>query len=224
MAFIKCPQCGQTVLSVASTCPKCSYLLLQAPTPQGDERDFAHCRRCGKTIPRMAPTCEYCAYPQLSRRRIRRVLVAASAICVVIAAFVGVRAISHPDSTPLFPRSEASRQPSVGAEPLAQPDDPASDSLPMAPSVAAQLEARPAPPSPTSDTVREPSIIRVRWTVNWANVRRGPGTDQPIVGVLRPNVRVTVTEMRRGWWLISIDGEEMGYLARDLLTDEPPVP
>ena len=53
------------------------------------------------------------------------------------------------------------------------------------------------------------------------NIRKGPGTDQPIVGKAARNETVTViSQSNENWWLIrSVDGEE-GYAYAQYLTPE----
>lgn len=53
------------------------------------------------------------------------------------------------------------------------------------------------------------------------NIRKGPGTDQPIVGKASHNEIVTViSKTNDSWWLIrSVDGEE-GYAYSQYLTPE----
>lgn len=219
MALIKCPQCGQTVLSVASKCPKCSYLLLQAPAPKGDNRGFTHCRRCEKIIPRNAPICEYCGYPQLARRRIRTVLGLVLLAAVVVAGVIGVRRLTSP--------GEPDPTTSVALTPTIRPtvaDTEAARSVPVAPPIDAQPVPVASPPPADPDTSSLPPGAQVRWSREWANVREGPGTDHPVVGVLRPYTEVAVTGLRAGWWLVYIDGTPLGYVARDLLTAAPPSP
>jgi uncharacterized protein YgiM (DUF1202 family) len=54
------------------------------------------------------------------------------------------------------------------------------------------------------------------------NIRKGPGTDQPIVGKAAHHEIVTVVSQTSDqWWLIrSVDGEE-GYAYAQYLTPEP---
>jgi len=218
MALIKCPQCGQTVLSVASKCPKCSHLLLQARA-QGDDREFAHCRRCEKIIPRKATICEYCEYPQLARRRIRIVVGLVLAVAVLAAAIIGVSKLTgaaEPDDTASLPMT-----PTIQPTPT---DTMALRSVPVAPPIEAQRAPPRSPPSAAPDTVITPPDPDMRWAADWANVREGPGTAYPVVGILRPGTPVTAASMRRGWWLVSVDGNELGYVARNLLSDQPPTP
>lgn len=56
------------------------------------------------------------------------------------------------------------------------------------------------------------------------NIRKGPGTDQPIVGKAAHHEIVTVVSQTSDqWWLIrSVDGEE-GYAYAQYLTPEPAV-
>ena len=209
MALIKCPQCGQTVLSVASTCPKCSHLWLQARA-QGDDREFTHCRRCEKIIPRNVAICEYCGYPQLARRRLRVALGLVLAAAALVAVIIGVGRLAGPGE----PEDAASLLMTPTIQPTTS-DAVGLRSVPVAPPIDAQRAPTPSPPPTDAD---------MRWAIDWANVREGPGTEYPVVGVLRPRTPVTAAGMRRGWWLVHVDGDELGYVARDLLTDEPPTP
>lgn len=217
MALIKCPQCGQTVLSVASKCPKCSHLLLQARAP-GDDKEFAHCRRCEKIIPRSVAICEYCGYPQLARRRLRLAIGLTMAAAALVAAAIGVSMLTGPRE----PETIVSRPTAPPIQPTAE-DSATREPVPVATPIEAQL-IPPTPPPATPDTARPVADADMRWAVDWANVREGPGTDYPVVGVLRPGTAVTAGGRRRGWWLVSVDGNELGYVARNLLADRPPTP
>ena len=204
MALIKCPRCGQTVLSVASVCPKCSYLLLQNPTPQGEGEEFTTCRRCGKIIRQDTEACEFCAYPHLARRRIRAA--AWTVVGVAIVAF-GALAIQR-----LTSRGEGPSPPATAAVP--------GQAVPLAPPVTARPVTEAAPPQ--IDSVRLPLSAVTRWTLDWANVREGRATSFPVLGILRPAQEVLVDSLRAGWWLVYLDGRPAGYVATDLLTNEPP--
>jgi len=218
MALIKCPQCGQTVLSIASKCPKCSHLLLQARA-QGDDHEFTHCRRCEKIIPRSVAICEYCGYPQLARRRLRIAVGLVLAAVAIAAAVIGASRLMGPRES-----ETVGSQPTARVVQATTEDTTARDTVPVAPPIEAQRVPTPAPPPTTPETASPVADASMRWAVDWANVREGPGTDYPIVGVLRPGTPVTAASRRRGWWLVSVDGSELGYVARDLLTDQPPTP
>jgi hypothetical protein len=215
MALIKCPQCGQTVLSVASKCPKCGHLLLQARA-QGDDKEFTHCRRCEKIIQRDAVSCEFCGYPQLARRRLRLVLGVAVAMGILAVAGVGIGRLTRSTEPPGQGTGRRGTQDSVSAQAVE-----AVPTAPVASPIDAQVAAEPAPEPPAQDTTSPAVDPNTRWAVNWANVREGPGTAFRVVGVLRPGTAVTTVSMQRGWWRISVDGAELGYVARDLLADEP---
>jgi hypothetical protein len=215
MALIKCPQCGQTVLSVASKCPKCSYLLLQAPALQGSNRELTRCRRCEKTIPRSVSICEYCGYPQLARRRVRFTMGVLLLVAVAVAAVAGIRHFTKPTAPP--PVNVESPSPTIQST---IPDTAATLSIPVAPPVEAR--AQPETPQAVPETTPLPSDAQMRWTRNWANVREGPGTSFPVVGVLQPGTEVAVSGLRRGWWQVHLNGNPQGYVAGDLLVAEPP--
>lgn len=53
------------------------------------------------------------------------------------------------------------------------------------------------------------------------NIRKGPGTDQPIVGKAAHNETVTlVSKMNDQWWLIRTDAGEEGYAYAQYLSPE----
>ncbi|MEO6454093.1 MAG: SH3 domain-containing protein [Ginsengibacter sp.] len=53
------------------------------------------------------------------------------------------------------------------------------------------------------------------------NIRKGPGTDQPIVGKAAHNSIVTLLSKTNGqWWLIKTDEGEEGYAYAEYLTPE----
>jgi uncharacterized protein YgiM (DUF1202 family) len=163
--------------------------------------------------------CEYCGYPQLARRRIRIALGLVLAAVAIAAAIVGASRLMGSRE------SEA-----VGSEPTgpivqtATEDTTTRNTVPVVPPIEAQPVPAPSPPPTTRETTRPVADTSMRWAVDWANVREGPGTDYPIVGVLQPGTPVTAASRRRGWWLVSVDGSELGYVAGNLLTDQPPTP
>jgi Bacterial SH3 domain len=53
------------------------------------------------------------------------------------------------------------------------------------------------------------------------NIRKGPGTDQPIVGKAAHHEIVTlVSKTNNQWWLVKTDGGEEGYAYAEYLTVE----
>jgi uncharacterized protein YraI len=53
------------------------------------------------------------------------------------------------------------------------------------------------------------------------NIRKGPGTDQPLVGSAAHNSTVTlVSKMNDQWWLVRTDKGEEGYAYAQYLTVE----
>jgi ribosomal protein L37E len=238
MAFIKCPKCGQTALSVATVCPKCGHILLQSPTPQGDSREFGNCRRCGKIIPRNADVCEFCGYPQLLRRRLRwgaGALVAAAVVVAGIIALLPSMRSATPAPTPPQRPAAAPAPASDTASQAAPTGDTAAPSDTVVPT-AAPIRAAPPTTTPTEATAPAPPAAvetqprRVttstlnRWAVTWANIRSGPGSDYQVVRVLRPGERVQVADASRGWWTVYRDGIAAGYVANSVLSDHAPSP
>lgn len=86
------------------------------------------------------------------------------------------------------------------------------------------VEVVTATPEPAAQPVAEAAPVRVmRVDTRSANVRQGPGTDQPVVGRLtRGEEVIVVTEGQGpdGWSLIRIEGDGLeGWVAARLLTE-----
>lgn len=231
MALIKCPKCGQTVLSVASVCPKCGHMLLQSPTPHGESGAFTPCRRCGKIVARTAATCEYCGYPQRWRRRLRRATLGVFGLAVLAAAVVGI--LRWNDGSARVPQIQPSPAPPMPAPPdttsgggLAVDSGAAADTLPpLADTIVVPPPVRPDTAMPESAPTPEPRRVTTsmlnRWTLTWTNLREGPGSEYAVVRVLRPGARVQVADVTRGWWAVYRDGALEGYVANSVLGDRP---
>ncbi len=217
MTLIKCPQCGQTVLSVASVCPKCGFLLLQPPPPQGEERAFVACRRCEKVIPRGAQTCQYCGYPQQLRRRLRVIGAVVLGAAALAAGFIGF-GLRQSDEDRSATETRAVIPPVVTPQPA---PTAAEISVPPPQTPADTAPARPVPtvasPPPTSRP-RGPATVS-RWTVTWANVRDAPALEGLIVGILRPGSRINGVRVPGGWWAVYQGDSLVGYVASSLLAD-----
>jgi len=243
MALIKCPRCGQTVLSVASTCPKCSYLFLQEPKEESAAGELIDCRRCSKRIPPESASCPYCAYPVRRARVLARAGIGAGV--AVVALVVLVVALGRRGS-------EEPLVASVAGQPPAQPVDPPSDGqLQPADTAGADTAFRASPVEaapPRTAAVRSltperqalardtaaarprpgpvpPEAVGVRgtrWSLDWVNVREGRGVDNAIVTVLRPGVEVQLADQRGGWWAVYVDGTFVGYASGALFGPEPP--
>jgi ribosomal protein L37E len=218
MAMIKCPQCGQTVLSVASVCPKCSYLLIQHATPQGENGGFGNCRRCGKVISTAAVECDFCGYPQRFRRHLRRGLGAIGILALVAIGVIVIRAVSETGGDADRPAPPAADTVLAAAPPPAviQPDSA------VIPPVAAPQVDTTAPAPQDSQPVAPPRLTR--WTITWANVRDGRTTESAVIRILRPGEAVSVAEPAGGWWRVYERGQPIGYVAIDLLSTQPPEP
>lgn len=251
MVLIRCPQCGQRVLNVATTCPKCSFLLIQNPNQEGGEQTLAECRRCGKMVDKHAVVCPYCAYPARARRHLRMAfwgvtgVVAAAAAAIVGTQIqaessgrisVPSRSAAEPPPTPAVtpPSSQRDATPPGGPGPQMAARDTAPalrDTVP-ARTRPTQPDTMPAPrviappvaaPRPDTTTAARPRDLRARWTLNWVNVREGRSVDFPIVRVLRPGVEVQIRDPRAGgWWEVYYAGERIGFIAGSELSEQPP--
>lgn len=232
MAFIKCPKCGQTALSIASVCPKCGHLLMQHAPPQGSDSTLIQCPRCDKFIDRGTQRCEFCAFPVLFWRRARWVALGVLAVAVITASIVGVWALRRspaapfaaappaartpPPPTPSTPPEEATTAPAVPA------DSVVADSLPV---TAAPIVVRTPPVPDTAVTapapVPPPATVPTedRWVVTWANLREGPGLDYPVVRILQPGTRIRAAAPSRGFSAVYGSAGLEGYVAVSLLSE-----
>ena len=231
MVMIRCPGCGHSALDVASTCPHCGHILLQNPLETGDASPLVGCSRCGKHIDRDVAVCPYCGHHVRRVRLVRRTTVA---VVVVTAAVIGLVAAFRSGIMRFPTRTEAPTPASAAAVPpaVAQPE-------PEIPVEAAPIRAAPPVPADTAPprAARAPAPERAeppagsppvnaaaRWTADWANVRETRSADAAVVRVLRPGLRVTVTDLRNGWWAVFMDGSQLGYIANSVLTTTPPGP
>jgi ribosomal protein L37E len=220
MALIKCPKCGQTVLSVASVCPKCSHLLLQNPMSESEDGQVVECRRCGKLVARSTAECKFCGYPRQFRRRLRLAIWSAAGIGALVLAAWGLWALTaqRGTTTPPAPSlGEPSPPPSATPESVVRPlPQPTVESLPSAPLMEAEL--RPAQ-LPAAQTPQLPPT-QTRWATTWANLRGAPRVPSAVIRVLQPGERVEVAMLRLGWWSVFVDGERVGFVANSVLTDQ----
>lgn len=223
MTLIKCPQCGQTVLSVATTCPKCHHLLVQNPMQHGGESDFVECRRCGKMIPRHTVTCEYCGYPVRLRRRIRRIVWSTFAGVALIAVAVAAYQIQGGTRTAAPEATQAATPPAPPSGGFAPP------AVERRPPVAVDT-VRPAPDSTTAPavpaaTARPPRVVprdaHTRWTISWANIRVARDTVSAVVRPVPPGTPLLAAQQQNGWWAVYDDSVLVGYMAGDLLRSSP---
>jgi RNA polymerase subunit RPABC4/transcription elongation factor Spt4 len=213
MTLIKCPQCGQTASYVASTCPHCSHLLTQNPLQQGEAAGLSKCRNCTKLIDRDSTVCPYCGYhPQRWRmaQTVTWAVVGLAALTVLVV--FALRVLFSQGEPPLASVSEPTPPPQTVEMPVVPPTAPPV----VAPAPDTAVTLVPENP-PTTSGPRQ-----VRWATDWVNVRLGPGMNAPIVGALRPGLRVEVEEFENGWWSVYVDGSYVGYAASSLLSRDPP--
>ncbi len=244
MALIKCPSCGQTVLSIASVCPKCGHMLMQNPHAQGGDGEFIECPRCNKFIPHTAERCGFCGYPRRARRRMWWAVGTVAFVAALVTAVYGYRQVSGRSVTPTPPTTAQTpeepaptaapvesttaggegQQPAPSAESIVvTPSVPgASDSVRTAPATTAGAQVTP-PPAPPRRPTTVPSTVN-RWATTWANLREGPGTAYPVVRVLEPGERIRVASPTRGFWAVYDDDTIEGYVANSLLSDRQPRP
>lgn len=222
MAYIRCPNCGQRALDVATRCPKCAFVLAQNPMQLGRESDLVVCRRCHKMIPREALTCSYCGRRKVAYRPwIIGGVFAAVAIALLGAGVVAVRWCCGPTGT------DAARQSAPAPAPLEVVPQPRAEqgSEERARSTGRQEQEAPraedVPPRVPPGEAATPGTV-VRWTRDWVNLRAGRGVGTLILRVLRPGERLEVGSPQSGWWAVYVDGTVVGYVAGSELTATPP--
>jgi predicted RNA-binding Zn-ribbon protein involved in translation (DUF1610 family) len=228
MTYIRCPQCGQRALSVATVCPKCGFVLAQNPMQLGRESGLVACHSCGKMMDRDATECPYCGHRPGWWTGTRVGIATAIAVVLVAAGIMAVRA--------LVPHGEARPPSEVISAP--QPLPTVEDSTRIAAShpdtVAATVATaavvptgRPivaAPPPAEAATPRPaPAGLVARWTVTWVNLREGRDTVSAVVRIYQPDTRIEVADPRGGWWTVYENGVVVGYIAGSELREEPGV-
>jgi hypothetical protein len=239
MVMIRCPDCGQRVLDVASSCPQCHRVLIQNPLETHDWASLIECGRCRKHIDRSVAVCPYCGNPvravRLAWRTVASVIGAVAILAVAIILWrTGViaeltRGLTRPPA-PTAPAGEpasvmASGLTDTTADQTALPESVATPG----PTPAEEHSTPPTAPAPTppvqvqpSTPVNVPAGLVTRWTVDWANVRQDRSIESPAVQVLPPGREIQVGDRRMGWWAVYADSRPIGYIANSVLTSTPP--
>lgn len=230
MVMIRCPECGQRVLDVASSCPKCGHVLIQNPLETHGWGNLEACGRCGKHIERDLAICPYCGHHVRAARLATRIaLGVAAAVVVVIAAVLlwraGVLGSLREAARPAPRAAPAVARPEAAA-PVAAPSVPDSVTtapiLVVSPETATRDTVGTATPAPSRAPGPRPRDLVTRWTLEWANVRAARSMESSVVQVLPPGRAVEVREMRQGWWAVHADGTVVGYIANSVLGTAPP--
>lgn len=219
MTLIKCPKCGQTVLSVATTCPKCQYLLTQNSLQQGGQSELITCRRCQKMIAAGSVTCEYCGYPVRLRRRIRRI--AWSVVAVAVVAVGAVVAVQIQGEYRPGGGAERSMEPTLPLLPPAAPVTARPETT-GAPAETGRDTTLTTPATAIPDTLRPPPNAVLQYVAVWGNVRTARDTLSPALRRLAPGTAVLTARPLSGWYAIYVDSIFAGYMAGDLLERQPP--
>jgi hypothetical protein len=228
MVMITCPKCGQHVLDVASSCPKCGHVLMQNPLETGDGAKLSVCRRCGKHIERDAIRCPFCGHHVQRSRLLRRTGIGVVTAAVVVAGGVALVRAGILPSLPWKPKGG----PAAAAEPANRAPAPPATATPLVVAPPETTAARVAPPPPptappaAAPTPASTSLVslRVKWTMEWANVRAERTSASTVVRVLGPGARVEIGDPSGGWWAVYENGAPIGYIANSLLGDVPPGP
>jgi len=205
MALIKCPKCGQTVLSVASLCPHCSHRLGLEPGPSVETNDLMHCRHCDELMTRRAKVCPHCGLKQRGNGAF--VVVGVAAVIILAAGLFVMSAGSDSADSP---------------SPVVPP--PVQTQLPVTPPVQASVDSGTAS-DPERNAPVQPSVPRVitvsRYAQEWANVRTGRSLSSEIIAILRPGQQVAVADRRGGWWSVYLGDSLVGFVSASLLDTIP---
>lgn len=205
MALIHCPQCGQTVLSVASVCPRCSFLLTQKRFQQNQDGALTACRRCGSKVWSGTTECPQCGLKRPGRHPALIWAAAAGTVAAIALLTVGVQAVTTDRSAdPVAVATEAAAQPTLPLPP------------PVAPVIRAAAPARASVAAPAT------GAFAIRWASTWANVREQPARDAAVVRILTPGEEVRVGQRQEGWRPVILEGRQIGFVANSLLANEPP--
>ena len=203
MALIKCPECGQTVLSVATQCPQCSYRL--APESGGIEpNELRQCPHCNELFTRRAKRWPQCGEAQ--RRKGPIVVAGVVGVVLLGAAGFAVSGLGNDaQPTATIVRAPPPSLPAVEA-PVPRPVDSAAVVDPVPPT---------SPPAVVTTT---------RFARDWANVRADRTLQGTIIAILRPGQEVAVADRRGGWWSVYLVDSLVGYVSANLLDSLPPLP
>lgn len=225
MAYINCPQCGQSALSVATRCPRCGFGFTQHRLRHGHHRPpapnnlplwiggglvvmvvvflAAEGGGGGVTVPPIAGGLDR-----------------APAEVVVQTDTVDDRVLDgDPRPADEAPIAVASTPPSAEV----------ANRLDTVPPIRAAVPAAFRPTAtPVVITIVPPEAHAAalsqdtRWAKTWVNVRAGRSGSSEAVRVLNPGDIVGVDSLGRGWYRVSVDGVAVGYVDHSLLAQAPP--
>jgi len=213
MTLIKCPNCGHSVLSVASKCPQCGWLLSEYRFIQGQEGALTLCRRCARKVLSGAKVCPYCGASHPGRRiPYAGVAVLAAVIPALLLAALYRQRLDSAPSPHLAPA-----QPAGLPRGTVQAEVAPMLTSPPRPAPAAHAQASSLPGGAVSS-----AATQTRWTLDWANVRQARALDAAVVRVIKPCVAVQVSDRVSGWWGVYLEGQFIGYIAGSLLGTSPP--
>ncbi len=233
MVMIACPHCGQRVLDVASSCPKCGHVLIQNPLEAGDGTRLTACRRCGKHIDRDAVQCPFCGCHVRRSRLVRRGVGGLAAVAVVVGGLVVLARVGVLHGPPWRSNGVGPAEATTTPHPVPPSPESTVTAAPLVVGPAETITARPDSAPPPLPAVRatptpraEPRLpaLSAKWTAEWANVRADRTIESAVTRVLPPGARVEIGDLEGGWWAVYENGVRIGYIANSVLGDTPARP
>jgi len=201
MAYIECPSCGKTALSVASRCPHCGLLFSAGVIP-----------------------------PTEPSRRPHPWIVAGALVALMALVAVGRNMMEAPADPPR-PPVEALDPPERQAAPPADVVAPPSPVQSLAPAQDSAVDSTPPPaaappqaaPPPAARSATAPTGEQLqRYASTWVNVRDRRSPNAAPVRVLNPGEAVLVDSLVGGWYRVVVDGQPIGYAYNSNLSESAP--
>ncbi len=248
MNFVRCEQCGAKALIAASQCPKCTNPLSLRDF-RGDVVPLAHCHKCDTYYRRSLGGCRWCGTKATGVALPRRVIALGVAVVLAVAAvgswqwraarardaasaladsLGGTELASAAAGEVVVPTAPAQMSDTVPLPDTAAPRDSAALAAPSAPGTPGDLALIPPTPAPPpvrggAPAQRPPSRYAGPWMAGvareWVNVRASNSPGSEVVGVVTPNTRVQLGELRAGWRRVRSAGVEGWADARYFTSD-----
>ncbi len=228
MAYINCPQCGQSALSVATRCPRCGFGFTQHRLRHGHHQRpagnkiplwvggglvvlavvflFGEGGNGGVTVPPIAGGLD--GQPA---EVVVQIDTGGEGIVDDVVARPAGEVPADAASTPTMAESAGG----LDTVPPIRAAAPAESRSRLSPVVVTIV-----PPSAETDAVYFPE--EPRWAKTWVNVRAGRSGSSEPVRILNPGELVGVDSLGLGWYRVLVDGVPVGFVDRAFLAPAPP--